>query len=170
MYLICSYSKLHLLCSQDAVPFYIHSTQPTWCWCPLMSSEAHLEAIQGPFKSDCSYSEGHTFRHFHHEVEATGFQSRGPVLLPSCVTSQKACCPLFQSRQGSCFVYRVFSCNWQVKLNLSQVQKRNTEKLLYLVSRPSLSGAGDKHRTLKRCSIKPWSSKHLLPSKSTSVA
>lgn len=52
MYLICSYSKLHLLCSQDDVPFYIHSTQPTWCWCPLMSSEAiqeppnHIAPIQ----------------------------------------------------------------------------------------------------------------------------
>lgn len=57
-------------------------------------------------------------------------------------TSQNACCSLVQSRQGSCFVYCVFSCNWQVKLSLSQVQKRNTEKLLYLVSRPSLSGAG----------------------------
>lgn len=84
-------------------------------------------------------------------------------------TNQKACCPLFQSRQGSCFVYCDFSCKWQVGLSLSQVQERNTEKLLYLVSRPSLSGAGDKNRTLKRCSIKPWSSKH-LPSKSTSVA
>lgn len=67
-------------------------------------------------------------------------------------TSQKACCPLFQ---GSCFVYWVFSCNWKVKLSLSLVQKRKTEKLLYLVSRPSLSGAGDKSRTLKRCSMKP---------------
>lgn len=55
--------------------------------------------------------------------------------------------------------------NW----SLPQVQKRNTEKPLYLVSRPSLSGKGNKHRTLKRCSIKPWNSKHLLPSKSTSL-
>lgn len=33
-------------------------------------------------KSYCLYSEGRMFRHFHHEVETTGFQSRGPVLLP----------------------------------------------------------------------------------------
>lgn len=169
MYLICSYSKLHLLCSQDAVPFYIHSTQPTWCWCPLMSSEAHLEAIQeppnhiAPIQKDI-HSGTSTMR-WRQQDSSPGDQF---YCLPG--TSQKACCPLFQSRQGSCFVYRVFSYNWQVKLSLSQVQKRNTEKLLYLFSRPSLSGAGDKHRTLKRCSIKPWSSKHLLPNKSTSVA
>lgn len=39
-------------------------------------------------ESYCPYSEGHTFRHFHHEVEATGFQSRGPVLLPSWYKSE----------------------------------------------------------------------------------
>lgn len=48
MYLAPSYSKLRSHCSQDAVPCYIHSTQPTCWWYPLMSSEAHLEATQDP--------------------------------------------------------------------------------------------------------------------------
>lgn len=41
--------------------------------------------------------------------------------------------------------------NW----SRSQVEKRNTEELLYLVSRLSLSGKGNKRRTLKRCIINP---------------
>lgn len=162
------YPNLHSHCSQDAVPCYIHSTQPTWCWCPLMSSEAHLEAVQEPPNHTVPIQKG-----IHSGTSTMRWRQQDSSLgdqfycLPG--TSQKACCPLFQSRQGSCFVYHVFSFIWQIELSLSQVQKRNTEKLLYLVSRPSLSGAGDKNRTLKRCSIKPWSSKHLLPSKSTSV-
>lgn len=168
MYLIPSYSKLHSHCSQDAMPCYIHSTPPTWCWCPLMSSEVHLEAIQESLNHIAPIQKG---RHSGTSTMRWRQQDSSPGDQFYCLpgTSQKACCPLFQSRQGSCFVYCGFSCNWQVRLSLSQVQERNTEKLLYLVSRPSLSGAGDKNRTLKRCSIQPWSSKH-LPSKSASVA
>lgn len=111
MYLISTYSKLHLHCSQDAVPFCIHSTQPTWCWCPLMSSEAHLEAIQEPPNQTAPIQKGihsgtSTMR-WRQQDSSPGDQF---YCLPG--TSQKACCPLFRSRQGSCFVYRVFSCNW----------------------------------------------------------
>lgn len=97
-------------------------------------------------KSYCPYSEGYI-----QALLPWGGDNR--ISVPGdqfyCLsgTSQKACCALFQSRQGSCFVYCVFSCNWQVKLSLLQVQKRKTEKLLYLVSRPSLSEACDKNRT-----------------------
>lgn len=166
MYLIpLTQSSIH---TAHRMLWHVIFTQPTWCWCPLMSSEAHLEAIQDPPNHIVPIQKGihsgtSTMR-WRQQDSSPGDQF---YCLPG--TSQKACCPLFQSRQGSCFVYRVFSFIWQIELSLSQVQKRNTEKLLYLVSRPSLSGAGDKNRTLKRCSIKPWSSKHLLPSKSTSV-
>lgn len=45
--------------SQDAVPCYIHSTQPTWWWYPLMSCEAHLEAIQEPPNHTAPIQKGH---------------------------------------------------------------------------------------------------------------
>lgn len=154
IYLTPSYSKLHSYCLQDAVPCYIHSTQPTWMVISIDSSEAHLEAIQEPQNHTASIQKGVCSGTSTMRWRQQDF-SPGDQFYCLFGTSQKACCPLFQSRQGSCFVYCVFSCNWQVKLSLLQVQKRKTEKLLYLVSRPSLSGAGDKNRTLKRCSMKP---------------
>lgn len=150
MYLAPSYSKLRSHCSQDAVPCYIHSTQPTW-WISIDVQWSTPGSHSRTPKSYCPYSEraysGTSTMRWRQQDFSPGDQ-----LYCLSGTSQKACCPLFQ---GSCFVHCVFSCNWQVKLSLLQVQKRKTEKLLYLVSRPSLSRAGDKSRTLKRCSRKP---------------
>lgn len=77
-------------------------------WCP----------VKHTWKS-CPYVEGHAFRHFHHEVEATGFQSGEQFYcLPG--TSQNACCQLLWSKQGSYLGYHVFSCNWKVKLKFAR--------------------------------------------------
>lgn len=76
----------------------------------------------------------------------------------------KACCPLLQSSQSSCLVYHVFSCICQVKLKLFRSTEKDTEELLNLASRPSISSKGDKNRALKKCSTK-----QLLPSNSTSA-
>lgn len=121
IYLIPRYSKLQSHCSQDAVPCYIHSTQPTWC--PLMSSEAHLEGIQEPPRNIVPIQKG-----IHSGTSTMRWRqqdsSPGDQFYCLLDKSQKACCPLFQSRQGSCFVYCVFSFNWQVKLSLSQYRRR----------------------------------------------
>lgn len=147
MYLICSYSKLHLLCSQDAVPFYIHSTQPTWCWCPLMSSEAHLEALQGP-----QIILPLVRRPYIQALLPWGGGNRIPV-------------------QGTSFIAFLVQVR-KLAAHCSKVGKVAAVFIMFSAVTGKLNWVCHKYRRgiLKSCSIKPWSSKHLLPSKSTSVA
>lgn len=107
MYLTPSYSKPHPHCSQDAVPWCIHSTQPTWCWCPLISSEVHLEAIQESPNHIAPVQKG-----IHSGTSTMRWRQQDSIpgdqfyCLPG--TSQEACCSLFQSRQVAA-LFIVFS-------------------------------------------------------------
>lgn len=75
--------------TQDAVPFYIHSTQPTWCWCPLRSSEAHLEAIQEPPNDIAPIQKGTHSGTFTMRWRQQDSKSRGSLLLLSWYKSER---------------------------------------------------------------------------------
>lgn len=133
-----------------------------------MSTETHLEVIQEPTLGQCTFIRTCIQAHPPYKVETAGLQFRGTVFIDFLV-QVKACCLLLQSSQSSHPVYHVFSCIWKVKLKLFRSTEKDTEELLNLAARPSTSGKNDKTRAPKKCSTKPWNSKQLLPSKSTSA-